>query len=143
MKINYHRLLASPSRALAVLTITTFSTSLTAGDRPTTPISIQVTDHSGGKITRSEVTARSHRLLVTGSFKPSPGQDIPANAHLDVELRAADGTPIAAGRDDIDPAHPRLSRGRNGRKPFVVGFPADLLDRTSVVSITYHSAPHP
>lgn len=129
MKIYFHH--------LATLAFIVSTATLAAGSP-----SIQITNAPGGTLTNSRLDVRASKLFVTGSFDQSLGQDIPAAAHVDVELLAADGSLIAEGRDDIDPSHPRLARGRHGRIPFVISFPADLATPTSVIRLTYHPAPH-
>lgn len=89
---------------------------------------------------RAEETA--NRLLVTGGVKKNRGLDLPSSAHVDVKLLAADGTLIAEARDDINPSHPRLSRARRGRIPFVVSFPLAKADAAARIVVRYHPTFH-
>lgn len=134
---NYQRLSASTLIALAA-----FSTTLIAGSPTIQPPSIQTTIAPSGALTNGQLATRANKLFVTGSFKRALGQDIPAAAHVDVSIFAADGSLLAERQDDIRSSHPRLSRGRTGRIPFVVSFPRGLAASASIVRIAYHPEPH-
>ncbi len=120
--------------------LATLAFSLTAATAA--PLTLQVTNAPGGTLDNNHLATRGDELFVTGSFDQAPGIEIPATAHVDVQLLAADGSVVAESRDDIDSGHPRLSQGRHGRVPFVVTFPTSQSGPAAVVHVTYHHAPH-
>lgn len=103
---------------------------------------IQIVDASGGVLSGVRAYETSNRLFVTGSVSRILGQDIPASAHVDVQLVAADGKILAEERDAIDSSHPRLSRARNRRTPFVVSFPLTKVSAAVRIIVRYHRTFH-
>jgi hypothetical protein len=105
-------------------------------------IPIQTRGASGGSIAGERAYETDDKLFVAGRLDQTLGQDIPAPAHVDVLLIAADGTVVAEERDDIDSSHPRLSRGRNGQIPFVGSFPLGVSREAESIRITYDPKSH-
>jgi hypothetical protein len=127
--------------ALAALTACTSSDGLSRTRAASLPI--QTVGASGGRIAGEHAYETDDKFFVTGRLDQTLGQDIPAPAHMDVLLIRADGTVVAAGRDDIDSSHPRLSRGRSGQIPFVVSFPLATSREADSIRISYDPYPHP
>jgi hypothetical protein len=145
MKNFLHHFFSARSRFVTILACTALSLALTAKAGPPSadpPLSLRITNAPGGTLTNNHLATRANKLFVTGSFDQTLGIEIPAAAHVNVQLFAADGSLVAEGRDDIDSAHPRLSRGRHGRVPFVVTFPPELARQAALVHVTYHPTPH-
>ena len=132
---------AAAAFALATLSAcSTFKGSQRVGD---SSLLIQTVDASGGVLSGPRAYETADRLFVTGSLSQILGQDIPAPAHVDVQLVAADGTVLAEARDDIDSSHPRLSRARRGRISFVVSFPLTEVGDAARIIVRYHPTFHP
>ena len=133
-------------KAAAAFVLATFSTgaSLEAGVRPAdSPIMVSAVGSSGGVVDAYRAYETKDRVFVTGRIRQTLGQEIPAPAHVDIQLLAADGTVLAEKRDDIDPGHPRLSRARSGLYPFVVSFPLAEMQGADRIVVRYDSKSHP
>lgn len=132
--------LAAAAFAFATLSAcSSFTGSQRVGD---SPLPIQTIDSSGGTLSNLRAYKTSDRIFITGSLRKALGQNIPASAHVDVQLIAADGTVVAEEHDDINPSHPRLSQARFGRAPFVVSFPLVGVGEAVSIIVQYHPRVH-
>ena len=132
-------------KAAAAFVLATLSTgaSIKAGVRSAgSPIVVSVGDSSGGVVDAYRAYETRDRVFVTGRIRRTLGQEIPAPAHVDIQLLAADGTVLAEKRDDIDPGHPRLSRGRSRLYPFVASFSLAEAQGADRIVVRYDSKSH-
>jgi hypothetical protein len=107
------------------------------------PLPIEISDATGGKIASTRAFETKDRLYVAGSMRRSIGHQPPLAAHVDIQLLDESGRILAEKQDDIDSSgHPRTAGGRSRASSYVASFPLDLARRASSIRVTYHLEQH-
>ncbi len=107
------------------------------------PLPIEISDATGGKVASTHAFETSDSLYVAGSMRRSIGHQPPLAAHVDIQLLDESGRILAEKQDGIDSSgHPRTPQGRSRASRYVASFPLDLARQASSLRVSYHLERH-
>ena len=102
---------------------------------------IEVAEPYSERIIKTRVFETDNRLYVTGIANT---RAINTSAHVHIGLLNSKEVVVASELVTFSPRikHPRITKVRNGRRPYFVSFPMSAAKEATKARVTYHSKPH-